>query len=360
MAKIFLAMPCAKHGGTALGGQVTAARGLLDFLESKRFEYELVDTAIPGVGRTMFSRNLLRLQCWCSLMLHGLFSDCCCALFFKSTNAGLLGRYLPALLFHLRGKKVGLFFRNSSIFSVRPGSLLCRWVSLLLKPYSVFFVQGEAWREHLLRMGFSSSQVAVIPNWLPPEFSIALNKRPVPTGRLRFVFTGRVVKEKGVFEILQALNTKELDNDCECVFAGTGPDLETCQAIVRERGIKHVTFAGGLPPGDVSALLKSSDVLVLPTFHPEGFPNSILEAMASGLPVVSTNVGAITESVKHGENGLIVESGSASDVWSAMRFYVDSPGYVSLHSAAAIEIVSRRHGRDPNCSLVLSRLLCLT
>jgi glycosyltransferase involved in cell wall biosynthesis len=66
-------------------------------------------------------------------------------------------------------------------------------------------------------------------------------------------------------------------------------------------------------------LLRSADIFAFPTYYPpEGHPWAIVEAMAAGLPIVSTDQGAITESVVHGRNGLIVEKRNPATVAQAI------------------------------------------
>jgi glycosyltransferase involved in cell wall biosynthesis len=244
------------------------------------------------------------------------------------------------------------------LLSLERGSLAERLVRWLLQPYSVFFVQGMAWKERLVAMGFPPEKVVVIPNWLPPGFEVAESPKSEPSGRpVRFVFTGRIVREKGVVEIIHALASNDLNGHCECVLAGDGPDLEYCRQLVADRGIKGVEFTGNLSARAVRDLLVSCDVFVLPTYHPEGFPNSLLEAMALGLPVISTDVGAIAESVTDGVNGTLVQPKSADDLCNAMAEYVKTPTLVAGQSIGALGAVTARHDRSRNCQLLLNTLL---
>ena len=91
-----------------------------------------------------------------------------------------------------------------------------------------------------------------------------------------------------------------------CIFAGDGPLLESVKAHVNRLGLyEFVEFAGIIEPSAIKDLLKEADVFVLSSEW-EGLPRSVIEAMASGLPVVGTDVNGTNELVIHGETGLLV------------------------------------------------------
>lgn len=96
-------------------------------------------------------------------------------------------------------------------------------------------------------------------------------------------------------------------SDAAFIIAGEGDLKEATQELARDLGIEHRTFFIGRCQ-DVGALLSISDVCVLSS-RSEGFSNSILEYMAAGRPVVSTDVGGAREAVVHGESGYLVEAG---------------------------------------------------
>ena len=72
-------------------------------------------------------------------------------------------------------------------------------------------------------------------------------------------------------------------------------------------------------------LFAKSDIFVFPPIAPEGHPWVLVEAMAAGLPIISTNQGAISESVIDGENGFIVESNNANEIVEKIIYLLDNP-----------------------------------
>lgn len=129
------------------------------------------------------------------------------------------------------------------------------------------------------------------------------------------VFVGELVPVKGVDLLVKAWARLQQDRAVgskdQLVIIGDGrcrADLERCVATT---GIgENVQFIGAIPQTEVSRWIAASDLLCLPS-HNEGTPNVIVEALASGVPVVATRVGGVPELVREGINGLLVPPGQA-------------------------------------------------
>jgi glycosyltransferase involved in cell wall biosynthesis len=101
------------------------------------------------------------------------------------------------------------------------------------------------------------------------------------------------------------------------VVAGDGPERARLEALARDLGVADaVSFKGRLPPDDLAVLLRSANVLLNPS-RVDNMPNSLLEALASGLPLVSTNVGGIPKIIEDGETGVLVGAGDADAMAAA-------------------------------------------
>lgn len=124
---------------------------------------------------------------------------------------------------------------------------------------------------------------------------------------LRLLYMGRVVKEKGLMELLQALRLADADGcRLRLVIAGDGPDQAALRHFAADLGIAGlVSFVPSVAGEGKAKLLAQSDVLVLVS-HAEGMPYALLEGMAAGAAVIATPVGAIPDVVIEGEHGLLV------------------------------------------------------
>jgi glycosyltransferase involved in cell wall biosynthesis len=128
----------------------------------------------------------------------------------------------------------------------------------------------------------------------------------LPGDGLRVTMVGRLVEGKGLGVLLDAVERLEAEDLTVCVV-GEGPERERFEADVRERGLEGTVRTLGYRD-DVERVLAASDVFVLPSFR-EGTPRVVTEAMASGLPVVATDIAGVPEQVEDGENGYLVAPG---------------------------------------------------
>jgi sugar transferase (PEP-CTERM/EpsH1 system associated) len=128
------------------------------------------------------------------------------------------------------------------------------------------------------------------------------------------------------------LDARESLRDTRFVIVGEGPERPRLEALVRERGLEREVILTGAR-SDVPQLLAAFDVFALPS-HNEGVSIAILEAMASGLPVVATRVGGNPEVVLAGATGMLVASGAVEELAGALATYRDNEALARSHGEA--------------------------
>lgn len=132
-----------------------------------------------------------------------------------------------------------------------------------------------------------------------------------PQGPVRLVFVGRLAPVKGVRVLLDALGqARATGADLRLTVIGDGPDRAALEAMAAPLG-QAVRFTGYQSQDEVAAHLAQGDIFVLASFA-EGVPVVLMEAMASGLPVIAPRIAGIPELVDDGESGLIVAPGDAA------------------------------------------------
>jgi glycosyltransferase involved in cell wall biosynthesis len=134
------------------------------------------------------------------------------------------------------------------------------------------------------------------------------------------IYVGSVADSKGINELVAA--AEELLGKCHnfrLVCVGEGPAMERLvQLRARADRDGAVVLPGLISPEEVPKYLQASDFMVFPSYH-EGMPQSVLEAMNCGLPVVATRVGGIPEAVIDGQTGLLVEAKDVEQLKNAME-----------------------------------------
>lgn len=143
-------------------------------------------------------------------------------------------------------------------------------------------------------------------------------------GKLRALFVGRFAPVKGLRLLIEAMLALKDDlPELELVLVGNGEDRKMIEDAARPLG-DRVRFTGYLSQDEVAAEMKAADFFVLPSFA-EGVPVVLMEAFASGKPVIATNVAGVSELVENGTSGYLVPPGDVESLASAMRTLAEVP-----------------------------------
>lgn len=133
----------------------------------------------------------------------------------------------------------------------------------------------------------------------------------VDLGNPTILFVGRLDEGKGLVDLLSAhdkLNARGLET--ELLIVGEGVLRDKLEDIARNMGTREsLTFTGAIPHNQIHQYYAAADVFCLPSYH-EGFPVVNMEAMATGLPIVSTNIAAVREQITDNVEGLLFEPGN--------------------------------------------------
>jgi glycosyltransferase involved in cell wall biosynthesis len=340
------------------GGQVTAASGLRDQLRHFGHGVDVINVVPPnftsasGVSK-MWSAIKRLVLAW-KMLGKGRYDF---TILFTGSLFNLPERLLIAAFARIRGVKTALFFRNSSVLNIPVGSIRGRILARSLAIPHFLVVQGKAWEKLFVDLRLSPQRVAVVPNWLPANISVDHKARTAEVGEtVRFVFVGRLTRDKGVFDLAEAVTLLADRSNFEVYLVGDGDALGPLKQLVADRHLGQVRLLGWQDRDSVSRILEGSHIFVLPSYR-EGLPNAILEGMAHGLPVIATDTGAISESVQDGANGFLITPKALSELAGAMARYLDDPALVSEHSTESLRIVRERHDREINCQLIVDLLL---
>ncbi len=141
------------------------------------------------------------------------------------------------------------------------------------------------------------------------------------------LFVGRLAAVKGVPILFQALaDVLKTHPDVTLTLIGDGPERAGLETEAAQLGLADmVKFSGYQSQDAVAKALAMADIFVLPSFA-EGVPVVLMEAMATGLPVIATAVGGVSELVDHRENGLLVPPGDTAALAQALTRLLDDPG----------------------------------
>lgn len=171
-------------------------------------------------------------------------------------------------------------------------------------------------------------RIPVIPNGVD---TARFHPAPQLPATLEILTVARLIPRKGIHHLISALSL--LPPGVRLTIAGSGTERESLERLARQQGMgAQVRFLGPLPNGALPEVYRTASVFVLPSLN-EGMSNTVLEAMASGLPLVLTDTGGTQELLSDGVNGFVVEKECAASIASALRRYVEQPELLAQHGA---------------------------
>lgn len=216
------------------------------------------------------------------------------------------------------GKKVVLHLHGSGYDAFYAGldSRKQSQIKSMFQKADGVIVLGTGWRRFVtVTLGVASEKVRIIDNGVPDP-----GRRKTPDNLVpRIIFVGLVGQRKGIDTLIEALARLPADLAWTCAICGNG-EIEKYQASSRAAGLgpDRVTFTGWQDEAQVHDQLAASDIFVLPS-RAENQPIAILEAMAMGLPVISTAVGDIPNQVVEGETGHVVPPDDPAALCAALQ-----------------------------------------
>jgi len=217
--------------------------------------------------------------------------------------ARLTGR---RVIVHLHGGYFGVFFRKTSAF-------MRSIIRFALKDAVCAIVLGKRIEDAFAGI-LPPDRIAIIPNGIPDPFERAVfDKRRDESPAILFLST--LMASKGTLDLLRSLELVTARvGGVHSTFAGEWWSQEDCrlaeQLVQALPPDSKPEFVGTVGPSRKYELLSNSAIFVLPTFYAfEGHPYVILEAMAAGLPIISTRWACIPEMVEEGVNGFLIEPG---------------------------------------------------
>lgn len=297
------------------GGIATWSKKYIDYCEKNQIDVSVVNNAMIGkrgndfhakcdlfieIKRTLrvirriiqvkreFSPTVVHFNTACSPL--GVIRDYLCSIF--------IGRNIPIVLHcrctvqdQLKNNRMGVFFFKA-----------------LLNRVETVLVLNDVSTEYVKSLSKNNVRIKKVPNFIDASYIVEREKNISETIR-QVLYTGHVQKMKGIDEILEVASQT---SGIQYILVG--------QVDTRYEHISipaNVHFLGSQPPEKVRDLLDQSDVFLFPSYT-EGFANSLVEAMARGLPCIASNAGANADMLE-GKGGLIVPIANSNAIIEALK-----------------------------------------
>ncbi len=315
MAKKILILSSCPSGQ---GGVATVVGVYKEFIDRETCPLEFLVTHKQG-GRLV--KILVFMRALFAFIGHMLRGDIAVVHAHTSLRASFFRKSMFFILAFIFRVKVILHLHSGAFmvfYHQECGSLLKKYVRWIFKKADKVVVLSSQWKENISEI-CTGKKVVVIFNPIRAADSVNAAAQNSQT----LLFLGKLAEKKGIYCLLDAIvPLKERYQNIRLLCGGEG-ELENVEAYSRQLGIKdNVQLLGWVSGSEKDLYLQQSTIYVLPSFS-EGLPMGVLEAMAAGLPVVSTPVGGIPDAVEDGVEGFLVEPGDSQALAEAIRRLLD-------------------------------------
>ena len=214
---------------------------------------------------------------------------------------------------------------------IEKSMLLKRWLSFTFLKADHIIVLSSEFKKKIIEWGYKKSVSAettiVDENLLAGfDFKSITHYR----NRLKYfniLYLGNVSKAKGVWELISSIDelyNQKMNAKLTYIIAGNGAELKRMEDYAQNKHLP-VQFPGYVRGKDKQKAFKQAHLYVFPSVHGEGMPNSVLEAMAFGLPVITTKVGGIPDFFEDDKMGLFLENREPEHIAEKIKYLLDRP-----------------------------------
>ncbi len=332
-----------------IGGMATVVHQMLSLDFEGEFNLACFSTTLQTAGRRNSLDSVIRHAMQCTKLARAVAKENVRLVHLHTCSGFSFYRSILDLLVAKRcGCRTILHVHGAAFdeFHAHGGGVRRRWIRWGLEQADCVVALSKHWLQVLQSMA-PRANVFALPN------AVAVpDRKPLEPhdGPLRLLFLARMDDWKGVADLLSACEVLRNNRMAfELVLAGppgTAGNEATLPQQIQSRNLgAEVRYVGPVDGAAKEALFEWAEVLVLPSWH-EGMPLSLLEAMAHGLTVVATSVGAIPEVVHSGINGILVPPHRPDELARAMADLNSRPDLRKLLGAAAKSTVERQFSLD--------------
>lgn len=200
-------------------------------------------------------------------------------------------------------------------------------------------------RSKFISSGFSAEKISVKPNFVDPDPGVGDDRDD------HAVFVGRLDNGKGIETVVRACS--KVGARCKVKVIGDGPHREAAEREARDRGVSSISFLGQFRRQDAIEELKKARFVIMPSEGYEGFSMCIVEAFASGTPVLCSAMGSMKEIVHDGRTGLYFNPGDSDDLANKIEWAHDHPAEMAAMGRAARREFETRYTARSNYSQLM-------
>lgn len=317
-----------KDGG--VGGQMFACKTIVNSELSNFVDWTLIDTTadsnILASNYNRIKKAVLRLIKFTYSLIFYKHDH---ILIFVADGWSFWEKGLMSVLAKfLTNSKVILAPRSGFIINdLQKENRLSGFIRYVFNKVDMVICQSESWKDLFEKTigRKDDAKFIIIENMIDFDRykDIEINKRS-DEETVIVLFMAWVSKEKGIYELLAAAKKlKEENTKFKLLIGGLGKDYEKAVTIVEDSGLSDcVEFRGWVLGENKIEILNQSDIFVLPTYF-DGYPNSLMEAMASGKACIATKVGSIPDMITNYKTGILIDKENEQQLYESIKVLVE-------------------------------------
>jgi glycosyltransferase involved in cell wall biosynthesis len=324
----FIQLPPPLHGVSITNQQVFSS-----ILINENFEKILLEIKFSNniyELRTYTFKKFIRFFCLCFTLIKILIKKKPDLVYFSFMPVGM-GLYrdaIFALIMKLFRRKIIFHIQNRGMVKNVDNKLISLLYQSIFNNSFVIHISKKLINEEFSSFHLNNTRFYVVPNGVKAISSEII--RSNKSEKIRLIFLSNLFVEKGIFDLLEVYEDLCLVNNNILLSIIGAPtkniENEIKDFILHRDQIKDkIIYHGPLYDKEKQQILVDSDIFVFPSyFSEECFPLSLLDAMAAGLPIIATNIGAIDEIIRENENGFIFEARNKSEMKERLQLLIHS------------------------------------
>lgn len=243
------------------------------------------------------------------------------------------------VILHLHGSEFEIFYNNSN-------QKIKNMIKNLLESVDSVIVLGENW-ERIIKSIAPNAKIDIFKNAVNvPDYKAQWSDE-----KINILFLGVLIKRKGIYELIEAIN--ELNKNgviknkkLNFLIAGSGIEEKSIKNKINEYNISYcVEMLGWINRDMKEMLFNKSQIFILPSYN-EGLPMAILEAMSYGIPVISTDVGSVSEVVINDKTGYLISPGSIKEIIESIKLIIANENAWKAKSSICKKIIEEEFNEE--------------
>lgn len=179
-----------------------------------------------------------------------------------------------------------------------------------------------------VKAGFPAERFTYLENGIDADRIRRYLRHPTADGCVRFAYLGSLAWQKGVHVLVEAFIGIPAADATLRIYGSPDVFPDYAARLRQMADPANTSFEGLVPNEEVGRALAEADVVIVPSLWYENSPVVIQEAFAAGVPVIASQIGALTEKVQHGVDGLLCTPGDVGTLRETLRSFIERPGQI--------------------------------